>query len=190
MARDIKVLFLDMDGVMNSPTQQARDLKLIFIDMDGVLNNDSMEWDTEKMGFVIDIDAVQTLNFFLDSHPDVFLVLSSDWRAHPSAGIGKTIACLEEHGFRHALRFIGETPLIRRSFDDTTGRRWQEIQAWLKVSGPIFGNVTHFAALDDCRWLFEEHISPTEEKNHLVITDHMVGLCQKDMDKVEELLNV
>ena len=167
----------------------ANDYKVIFLDIDGVLNNDTMKWDKKDGGFTIYDPSVEILNVFLDNNEDVFLVLSSDWRKNPSAGIDKTIDCLKSHGFRHADRFIGETPTRGVKLSLPEGSRWLECRAWLEDNSRVYGNVTHYVCLDDSDWHFVSAIK-ADHNLHVVITDYMKGLTPDDMSRVEKLLNV
>ena len=119
-------------------------MKVIFLDMDGVMN--SGEWwysgDRPKCGVdAIDRAAVVLLEDMLRRDDGIHVVISSAWRIiHPRP---KILAALVRHGLPEDLcgRFIGMTRLEPHRKEE----RIHEIEAWLDEHG----EVTHWAVLDD-----------------------------------------
>ncbi len=96
---------------------------LLFLDIDGVLNSESWARRTAQRGvWGVDPDAVRHLNALLE-RSDAAVVLSSTWRR--TYGLPETVVRLEDAGLQYAERFIGVTPHI------TGVARGYEVNAWL-----------------------------------------------------------
>lgn len=105
---------------------------LIFLDLDGVLNSDLyLSRDSRaaarqrRSELVLDPSAISRLNALLDRHEDAGVVISSDWRKRHDYDILAII--LHKNGFRHGQRVVGQTP----NFGERP--RGLEILAWMKA---------------------------------------------------------
>ena len=119
MERRLKVLFLDVDGVLNSEEGWRRD------------NPSTYKYLTRE--------CVDQLARIIRALPDVKVVLSSSWRLHMS--LAEFRGTLLTAGA--SIPLIGDTPLTRMS----GGQRGEEIQAW--IDGADQGVVERFVILDD-----------------------------------------
>lgn len=104
-----RVLFLDIDGVLNSATWFAK------------MQADALS--RRPISHMIDPDCVARLNQILDAS-GAEVVISSSWRIVHS--LGEINAALKEKGFTGKI--IGKTPT-------NGGSRGAEIQQWLTAHG-------------------------------------------------------
>lgn len=109
------------------------DSPILFLDIDGVLNSsrywhDSGQFLPMGRAGAIDPQAVARLNTVLDAVPETIVVLCSSWR---SAGVAYCREVLAERGF--AYRIHGAT----RGFVEEVGTRWDDIAHWLDTH-PLF----------------------------------------------------
>lgn len=166
--------------------------KLVFLDMDGVMNSLPFRknyYDNCGQLDAVSHHAVGLLNSLLEDDEDVFLVLSSDWRIEGLYGYEKTISRLKMAGFKYPERFLGYTKDFCRPMSSFYYVRWEECVDWVdKVAVEKNLLVDAFVCLDDSRFLFTA-ATKKERKRHLVITDDNVGLTQADVDKIKEKLN-
>lgn len=148
----MRVLFLDMDGVMNSRRfmQAARD-----------------DWNIWDPATMIDPAAVQLLNAIVEPN-DVYVVISSTWRRWWSP---KAIAsALASRGFSYPKKVIGATPFV-------LGPRAEEIQQWLTEEQARMARLANnyapipYAILDDD--------ADAQLDGKLVQTDVEVGLTRE-----------
>lgn len=101
----MKVLFLDMDGCMNTPATWGA-------------------WTRLGRAESLEPQLVSRMHQFVREH-DLKVVLSSTWRISSSAGYVRTVLCLEQRGWPDARRdFVGATPFLGLP-------RGDEIAAWL-----------------------------------------------------------
>lgn len=172
----MKIIFLDIDGVLNSARHAAG--------RNGAAATDHYKTHGFDGSFELDPIAVNRLDKLLDD-TDAFLVLSSTWRLGGSGfgGIEYTVRALERNGFRHADRFVGATPRLHRTPEGEERVRGHEIQAWLdEFTGTAGGDPTvAFAILDDDSDM--AHLLPK-----LVQTSADVGLTDDDCARVRALL--
>lgn len=120
-------------------------MKVIFLDIDGVLNNDLILKQFRRLGCgagAIGLEKLQLLQKIV-TVTNAQIVLSSDWRlAHVDpCGYKMVRICLGMFG----IRIVGRTPDLLLN---VTGDRANEIQAWLGSNQEKRG-VTHFVILDD-----------------------------------------
>jgi hypothetical protein len=124
MVDPMRVIFLDIDGVLNSErfmrAQHER----------GVVSKDVEEHCRDQ----IDPAAVALLNELIETS-GAEVVISSSWRRLFT--IGEISRGLRHNGFAHPRSIIGKTPAL-------DVERGHEIQAWLDERGP-----TDFVILDD-----------------------------------------
>lgn len=161
----MRVIFLDMDGVMNSSA--------FFRGRDDRENSLQEMLGEGKLGFgaaQIDPAAVSILNKIVED-ADAHVVISSSWR---HIWTHREIAeMLASRGFEHPDRVIDVTP---QGF----GNRGEEVRAWLELDGerrtvdPGRSPVTSYVIIDDV----DQFAGETRE--HLVRTDPQRGLSPAD----------
>jgi hypothetical protein len=170
------ILFLDVDGVLNSRDSMVRRSRSHrhYRDRDG-------RWS-------IDPRAVALLDELM-RRTRARIVLSSTWRLtggiDPESmevvhGPERTKRALTVNGFEHAHRFIGHTPRLWGD-DGNGGRivRGHEIDAWRKEHGE---EATPFAIVDDDSDM--AHLTP-----RLVQTSFLRGLTSWDCVRLETMLS-
>lgn len=152
--------------------------RIIFLDVDGVLNNrTAMFFSMLKMyspkGRGIDSMDVGCVRLFeyLVKQTDSKFVISSAWRGKTKKTSPRVFDALELCGFTDAYDYcVGVTPRL------STGRGG-EIDYWLSHN-PTY----NYVIIDDDA--FDIH-----QKDHLVQTDHEIGLTVPDMEKAMAILN-
>lgn len=115
-------------------------MKVLFLDIDGVLNHRMTK--DRVCGFMgLDPDLIAVFNKIVDAMPDLKIVVSSTWRHMFMPGVysnfEELIQLLNKRGLKGEI--IGRTP---DSWHDIRGR---EISEWL-ADHP---EVTHYVILDD-----------------------------------------
>lgn len=152
-------------------------MKVIFLDVDGVLNSTNfhksgrdkgvMQWKGGKM----DPDSVALLDRIVKA-TDAKIVISSTWRHF-----------MNPFEMKHALRHLGLTS-FRNVIDRTpTGRasRGDEIEEWLKLDperakvNPEHDPVDGYVILDD-----DNDMLP-HQQDHFVHVDNEVGLTEENV---------
>lgn len=83
-------------------------MKILFLDVDGVLNIMSSSYYTYRYGKKIEDHLVRRLEFILERVPDVYIVVSSSW------GMKDTKIELEKHDFKYLNRIIDRTSRTKR----------------------------------------------------------------------------
>ena len=158
-------------------------MKVIFLDIDGVLNNTSTEETFEEYYFVED-EKIELLKQLV-VRTDAKIVLSSTWREgwyarerieNPSKSFKSAIRLFE------ALeKKLSEYDLELLSYTEDFGARGEEIDLWLKNwnGEPI----ESFVILDD---MYPEDLKLHQEK--LVQTVESFGLTQEDVEKAVAML--
>jgi HAD domain in Swiss Army Knife RNA repair proteins len=164
-----KIIFLDIDGVLNSRAYTTSDaFKIATADIS----------DAELMlirhDLHIDPLAVDLLNDLIDkSGADV--VLSSTWRAkYPPDAITTLMAT---RGFK--FKVIDSTPVLHGKVNSSRIPRGKEIHAYLR-SLPQWPD--GFVILDD-------NDDMLTLKDHLVLTSKKLGLTSQDVDTALKILN-
>lgn len=155
-------------------------MKVLLLDIDGVLNSNTK---CDNGHCAIDFACVGRLNEILRSVPDLVLVVSSDWREWVHAG-DMQLSGLEKLLLTHAIacekRVVGVTRTDRGTPffppDDANDFRFRfvQIQEWVKQHEPEM-----YVVLDD-------HPVPNLE-GHFVRTNGSVGLTDEDVVKVVAL---
>ena len=115
-------------------------MKVILLDIDGVLNEDTTPTRTKNRFVFIDKDKLLRLRRIVDT-TGAKIVLSSTWRYDRNVpGLNGDFLELQEAFHKVGLEFYDYTPV------DALGvRRGMEIQAWLG----LHPEVTKFVILDD-----------------------------------------
>lgn len=166
MKQPIKVLFLDIDGVLNN--QDFFDAKA---DADGKFLLNVMSGED-----MIDPKNIAVLNKFLEE-TDAYIVISSTWRR-----MFKRIEindALISGGFKYPQKVIGMTPVKFSHCQRST-----EIQLWLEDNYRY--EVTGFAVVDD------NHLGifPSPVSKHLVLTKFCHGLLDEHVPLLKEKLEL
>lgn len=158
--------------------------KVIFLDIDGVLNTKwwyaQMNRNTpkDKYGYAFDPNAVSNLKYILDQ-TGADIVISSSWK---SFGFSELEEMWEERGLPGKL--IGITPnsvsdemLLNADLDNMElfSIRGMEIKEWLSKKGR---SISHYAIIDDM-----DNMLP-EQQSHFVKTDPEIGITKENADQV------
>jgi hypothetical protein len=179
----VKIIFLDVDGVLNS---NAYFLQLATKVARGIDDESSLQQYASGM---LDPEAIQELNRIIEASGAI-VVISSTWRhAHPATHISRM---LRFRGFKGSI--IGSTPelppgvktpafekFLEENPDHWTGNvncRGNEIQAWLDA----VPSVQSFVILDDSSDMAHLEL-------RLVRTSLEIGLTAIEADRAIEILN-
>lgn len=176
----MKVLFLDIDGVLNSENWFGYRLYCIKNNMfNEVINfvNTNDERIKYKLS-MIDDRAIANLNRIIEE-TGCKVVLSSSWRSCVEAENTLTEYLLKLKGFKY--EFYDVTP--RLWFNDFSTRRGEEIKFWLDKESENH-EIESFIILDDDY----SDILP-EQMNNFIHIDGQVGLTDKDVFAAIEILN-
>ena len=175
----MKVLFLDIDGVLNSSNWFEYSIYCIKNDMyNRVLN--FVEINDERIKYklnMIDDRAIANLNRIVEE-TGCKVVLSSSWRSSRESDNTFTEYILKLKGFRYEL--YGVTPRIWTKEFGT--QRGEEIQLWINEESKK-NEIESFVILDD-----DSDILPEQMSNFIHI-DSNIGLIDKDVFKAIEILN-
>lgn len=161
--------------------------KVIFLDIDGVLNTgrwySKMDRNTpkDKYGYAFDPNAVANLKKIIDE-TGAEIVISSSWK---SFGLSE----LEEMWQDRVLpgKLIGITPntvsdemLLNADLDhmELFSIRGMEIKEWLSKKG-----ISHYVIIDDMDNMLQE------QKSHFVQTNPEVGITEENAVQAISILN-
>ena len=160
-------------------------MKVIFLDIDGVLNcSTSKSHCVEDNGRVIkgiDSDKVKRLAKIVEA-TGAQIILSSDWkdgwRKYYASQKPSHAKYLDNHLYKKGkLTIKDKTPNTNKG----TWFRGEEILTYLRSHSDI----TDYVILDDT---FFEDFSIKEIEEHLVLTDYKVGLTDTDVEKAIKIL--
>lgn len=157
----MKVLFLDIDGVLNTfqiykqppshiPKEQLKELDGYYID---ICNTSDLR--------VSNLQAVVWLEKIC-KELNLSIVISSTWRLQ----YDKCVQSLRNSGLDNSIPIIGKTPTVG-------GYRGHEIEAWLKKHP----EVTDFVIVDD-----DHDMEPYMD--HLIDTDNEVGFNIRTYNRI------
>ncbi len=167
----MKVLFLDIDGVLNSGNH-FNVIVLAKEKGEHHISEGKVPDDLKHNATHLDPDAIQLLNRIVEE-ANCEIVISSSWRK--LFHIGEICTMLNASGFLHSDRIIGKTPVSK-----TTFLRGGEIRIWLDAFGD---GVNNFVIVDD-----DSDMLP-EQFPRFVKTDFEEGLTPERADKIIELFN-
>ena len=159
--------------------------KVLFLDIDGVLNctfptpSDECEWvDLDEWRYGFNPQLVARLRYVI-ANTGCKIVVSSSWRHHvsyapyePSENWRDVLA--RKLGKTRGQAFAGETGR------DPQGKRGREIHQWLEDH-----QVDSFCVVDD----ETSDITPFVDNRKIVKTDMQRGLTKEDADGIIEILN-
>ena len=166
-------------------------MKLIFLDIDGVLNSfekhadptvKHCEWCPEKMAaFGISLEVfpefLNRVNRIIEE-TQAKVVLSSSWRIGYLADYADVIIHLHNHGFKGFI--VGRTPWLDEN-EDALPTRGEEIQAWFDQHPKE--QIESFVVLDD------NPLGDSKWDPNFVRTNHKIGIQELDVEKAIEILN-
>ena len=185
MDRDVRYIFLDVDGVLHPMGTNYLPLKGNF--REGVARAEAEAENASKPGYVYPIcageflqDNMAALKAVVDA-TGASIVLSSTWREsdYSAAAVARKLA---EHGIPP---FVSCTPA--RQHVCGPARRGAECAAWLLEHGREGGGPVSFVVVDDGELTLG---SPELDAAHFVRTKMDVGLTPADADRIIELLRV
>lgn len=159
-------------------------MKVLFLDIDGVLNSSAYMSQPEardEAPHMLDPEAVRRLDRLM-AETGVVVVISSTWRLY--LPLTKIQERLRWKGLRteHANRIIGTTCLLhRQKMSGPSVPRGDEIQRWLDVFPE--GVIESFVILDD-------NSDMGDLLGRLVKVDGDVGLTDENVNDVKTLLGV
>lgn len=163
--------------------------KILFLDIDGVLNTKwwytQMDRNTprDKYGYAFDPNAVANLKRIIDE-TGADIVISSSWK---SFGLTELIDMWQERNLPGLI--IGITPnsvsdemLLNADIDsiELFQIRGEEIKQWLTKYGK---QVSNYAIIDDMDNML------SEQQFRFVHTNPEVGITEEDAQKTIEILN-
>lgn len=140
-------------------------MKVIFLDIDGVLNGDLFVPTDDKPGVLIDGTRLELVRHIVDE-TGAKIVLSSSWKGH----WGKTDAECDETGREINAIFAGKGISIYDKTPVYTRDRKREIIEWLNAHP----NVTNFVVIDDSPFeedVLKEHFVLTSRLRHGIDED-------------------
>ena len=175
----MKVLFLDIDGVLNSENWFGYRLYCIKNNMfNEVINfvNTNDERIKHKLS-MIDDRAIANLNRIIEE-TGCKVVLSSSWRSCVEAENTLTEYLLKLKGFKYELYDV--TPRIWVKEFGT--QRGEEIQLWMDKESEK-NEIESYVILDD-----DSDMLPKQMSNFIHV-DGQVGLIDKDVFKAIKILN-
>jgi hypothetical protein len=164
--------------------------KVIFLDIDGVLNTGSWHCQAkgkelqDEYGYKFDPKAVANLKRIVDE-TGAEIVISSTWK---SFGFSELEEMWEERGLPGKL--IGITPnsvsdemLLNADLDNMElfSIRGMEIKEWLSKNGK---RISHYAIIDDM-----DNMLP-EQQSHFVKTDPEIGITKENANQVIAILGI
>jgi len=159
-----KILFLDIDGVLNTPDDWA---SLRYI-------NDVCDPDTTN---VINRTKLGLLKMLLDNHDDVEIVISSTWKFLPD-GVDRFIETCSDLGFPEIEdKITGKTP--------NGDERKDEISDWLQEN--VEGECIYFILDDMYPKHFQEH-EDSGEHRRVIHVDGRIGLRVFDIDLISGII--
>lgn len=158
-------------------------MKVLFLDIDGVLNGH--EFDDEAKSCNIRRECVKRLNRVVEA-TQCKIVISSAWRymVHGGAMTLTGFAyMLRTHGLLGITNIIGVTAKDREPVDPEALERGEQIRRFVRHwNSEGKAAITHFVAVDD------EDIGHTAAMVPLVLTDGGKGLTDDDSEKLIALL--
>lgn len=175
----MKVLFLDIDGVLNSENWFAYRIYCVKNNMVNILMNfvDTDDRNIKHKLTMLDDRAIANLNRIIEE-TGCKVVLSSSWRSSIESENIFTRNLLKLKGFKY--EFYDVTP--RLWFSDFSIRRGEEIKFWLDKESEKH-EIESFVILDD-----DSDMLP-EQMNNFIHVDGQVGLTDRDVLKAIEILN-
>lgn len=179
LTKDVVIVFLDIDGVIYSPSTSERSQQIYSKTKELFPHQSRFEpFDNEQCSiaaaYFFDQQSLKHLDLLIDHGKKIkkaiLIVISSDWKQGVETEILKT-KILKIHHFSKYI--IGKTP-------DKNRNRPQEIQAWLKAHPQI----TQYLIFDD----IDNHLSTTFG-NRFIKTNPKELFSRKILDEALKILD-
>lgn len=173
--KDTTILFLDIDGVLNSDEHDAKQ-------PGGLPGGEPGLWEEPSKGTLRWCPMMVARVRRIVARSDCHIVMSTSWRGYPTEHASwKWKQMFAVYGWTDAP-VIGETPpgkprKFSQYLNGEQSFRGDEIAAWLKQHGPVRA----YVCLDD-----HANFHP---KQPLVQTDPRVGLQDEQVERCIEILN-
>lgn len=154
----MKLIFLDIDGVLNCKTTT-----------DTVRGADGIRYDG------LDSDKIQLLKDIIDK-TDAYIILSSTWRLHD-----EFVDHLEKKlGFKYHTRIKGHTPTAYRRLGSYS-ERWDEIKKWFEENE----KPENYIILDDIDFMMKENFGDHyfQTNNDIGLTQEIADTCVQYLNK-------
>lgn len=171
MKGDIKVIFIDFDGVLNTESYQVQ------------LRNAGMPaWD--EYGQLFDPEAVNNLKTVLEAVPDALLVINSSWKLEGLDRMKELWKVRRLPGKIHSVTpdYVPDLQKIDLdSYDNITllAGKGNEVKRWLESNTP-----------EGCEYVIFDDVPDflPDQFSHLVQTDPRTGITVEDAIKAIEIL--
>ena len=175
----MKVLFLDIDGVLNSENWFAYRIYCVKNNMVNILMNfvNTDDRNIKHKLTMLDDRAIANLNRIIEE-TGCKVVLSSSWRSSIESENIFTQNLLKLKGFKYEFYDVTH----RLWFSDFSIRRGEEIKFWLDKESEKH-EIESFVILDD-----DSDMLP-EQMNNFIHVDGQVGLTDRDVLAAIEILN-
>jgi len=164
-----KVLFLDIDGVLNTERQHDRCVNEGIPSVDG-------------FGYAFDPEAAINLKRIVEE-TGADIVISSSWKLWGLDAMQRMWARRDLPGKVIDITPNTESDEMLLSIDlnymDIPAIKGSEIKEWLSTNGH---DVTHYAILDDLSDMLPE------QESHFVQTDPRIGITEDDAEQVISIL--
>lgn len=162
-------------------------MKIIFLDIDGVLNHHKFYKVKDpniikilELNLHLDPRSVKLLNAICEA-TGAKIVLSSTWRRHQSLEVAREI--FKRKGFEGEI--IDKTPDLTKDNPDFV--RGNEILKWIKLNEALLGNdyknYKEYAILDDKTFFLYS------QKDHLFLINPQTGLTQENGKEIIDFLS-
>jgi hypothetical protein len=164
-----KVLFLDIDGGLNTERQHDRCANEGIAPVDG-------------FGYAFDPEAVANLKSIVEE-TDAYIVISSSWKLW---GLDAMQRMWTRRGMPGIV--IDITPntesdemllSVNLDYMDIPAIKGSEIKEWLSTTGH---DITHYAILDDLPDMLPE------QESHFIQTDPRIGITEEDAKQIIKIL--
>ena len=171
MMNNIKVIFLDIDGVLNSE-------KLIL----KLSKNNIKEYSDSGVYNFLDENIINELSNFCKKYK-IYIVISSSWRHFY---FDDTIKDLTKNKYKklHPLMpyIIGQTPRLYKEKENGSSEqlcRGDEIQYYIDTY-----NIKNYVILDDDSDMLDSQLE------HFIQTDYKYGLLDENFEQMKKILNL
>ena len=168
----MKVLFLDIDGVLNSELWFTWGHYCITHDMKDKIFSGETEED-RYVDHMMDERLIANVNRIVES-TGCEIVLSSSWRSRHKKENDKLNTQLKRKGL--IKEFFDVTPRL------SSGIRGEEIQKWLEDNCTKH-EIKSYCIIDDDSDMLDY------QKEFFIQTDSYIGITNADADKATEILN-
>ena len=158
-------------------------MKVIFLDIDGVLNTGYRNGKKDKYGYAFDPAAVANLAHIIDE-TGADIIISSSWKFY---GVPKLRKMWEIRNLPGTIlditpNTVSDEMLLNANLDEMELGvcRGNEIKEWLSKHK---GEVSNYVIIDD----FDDLL--LEQEEHTVLTDSLIGITEFDAEKAIMILN-